>query len=216
MPQGVEVQVLFWAPEKIKSLHENDGIFCVFSICHIISLCIPSHQANTSSRLVHASFVMVNFLSPTRICLFTRKYHPFLVGRNISSLLRHCVLIAGNNVVSHFEMRGNSIRGSVMLRGKKCYRCFLQARHSKYIIQMSGTNITFSKSEKISTGKDHFSISFTISSSELRRYDYLSPRIKIVTLPISVEIRKIVTIHLMWEWRKIVSTQTLSMIQHIW
>ena len=102
------------------------------------NLCILYSPPNISSRLVHASFVMRNFRSPTRIWSFMRKYHPFLVGRNISSLLRHCVLIAGNNVVSHFETKGNSIRESVMLRGKKLFRSIHQISHTLFIIRSIG------------------------------------------------------------------------------
>ena len=79
---------------------------------------------NISWRIETARNALLFFQSPIRIWIFTPKSLQLSMERYIKFLLQPFALTAGNNVVLHFAMRENSIRGSVMLREKILFLVF--------------------------------------------------------------------------------------------
>ena len=67
-----------------------------------------------------------------------RRYLQCLDERDIVSLLLLSVQTVDNREDSHFEMKENSIRESVMLLEKILYLSTLQTNHILYIIKTTG------------------------------------------------------------------------------
>ena len=67
-----------------------------------------------------------------------RRYLQYLDERDILFLLLLSVQTVDNREGSHFEMKENSIRESVMLLEKILYLSTLQTNHTRYIIKTTG------------------------------------------------------------------------------